>query len=95
MENRKEVVYCETQEQWNMVNDSLPEDIRLLHKSFENYKFRCKDLWTSSGTRSSIYYKERGYIIYTFNEWIIINNPNIKKEDMSYLINILKQYNIT
>lgn len=45
----KEVVYCETEKEWEFVNSKLPEQYKLSNECFNKYLYRYKT--TSGGGR--------------------------------------------
>lgn len=77
---KKEVVYCETEEEWIFVNSKLEESIRLPDSYFKQYGVKYKDLYSKLfGMRDwDVFYKHNNYKIYTFNEWITKINLNYK-----------------
>lgn len=73
--DKKEVVYCETLEEWQTVNSKLPDNIKLNDSYFIDYGFIYKDLWHGiRGSRMGSWYKQNNYTIYTFNEWLTNRN---------------------
>jgi len=82
--DNKEVVYCETLEQWEFVNSKLDIEIRLSNEYFIKYNYKYKNLFETmcwrEGVFGCLFYKENNYKIYTFNEWLINRNLKIKNE---------------
>lgn len=84
--NKKEVVFCETLEQWEFVNSKLPDDVKLSDDYFIAYKYRYKNLGEGMGSGGLWWYKENNYTIYTFNEWLTKENLNRYKTGMEELM---------
>ena len=64
----KEVVHCETQEQWDEVNNKLPDNNKIISEWSDYGDQSCRDINFASYTGLN-YYQKEGYKIYSFEEW--------------------------
>lgn len=86
-----EVVHCETLEQWKIVNSHIDYEFRLENQWDVEKEFTCKVLHEREYFHIR-FFMEKNSKIYTFDEWLKLNNLNISKlkEDLTYLIKFMK-----
>ena len=90
MMQEKEVVHCETQEQWNIVNNKLPSDRRLIN-NWDSYEEKsCIDF--NNFQYSGIdWFQGENYKIYSFDEWFQL----IELKEKNYVLPEYWKLNIT